>query len=811
MTFRQHMINKNALITFYTNDIPFFLLLRLTMTDFYESYEYTMVFPMRGDDDGAPYDREKAAEAKENGEKYGKQSRFTRHVINSMLAVGFECYAFKSVQGDELYCLVTISQDKLAKFADKTDFSLKLDSEYCKASLAQGFPEHKIKPIKIADEARFSRIRAFDYIYGKYDGGVDQNIYWKNSADADMFSGANKLKLMYNMLTASKRDGGCRLDIQGALIREDILSMYPSHSTNTIKKILSLSNDNWLSMPWEMPFDLIRQYVGEKMAVFYVFLGFQSWWLIIPMILGTIAQFLVWLSGPNYSHPVMPIFGIFASIWATLWLKYWSREESFRALEWGMIGFESTELERPQFKGDLISSPVNGQFELWYPAQKKALKMTKSYTIIISMIMLVVATVVGIYVIRFSLEKTMGSDASTVASILNSIQITIFNLIYSELAVYLNNSENHKTDTQYQDSLILKVFLFQFVNSYVSFFYIAFIALYLPVSEGITREGFQGQCGFYNCMQPLANNLAIIYATRLTSNNVIEIILEWYSYNSKYNAETHGTDAVLTPPELEYCLLETDPMNDTIALFADISIQFGFSLLFVTALPICFLATFLSNVIRIKLSLSKMLKWHQRPIPMSCEDIGTWQNILNFIAYISVITNGALVCFTMDILKPKPETKIDETSDSAKPDDVKHADFTPIVRVWLFAIWVGVGIFTQSIISSAIDSYPAEVTLQLQRQEFIVEKIIEHMEDDDFDEPDTEVEPTAAKEIEMTDVMGQMNGLCCGSEKGKSRKKFYKLEEFRDNTPPRTADEIQEPLTLADRQIVTADTQMIEE
>ncbi len=36
-------------------------------------------------------------------------------------------------------------------------------------------------------------------------------------------------------------------------------------------------------------------------------------------------------------------------------------------------------------------------------------------------------------------------------------------------------SENHRTQTQYDDGLILKLFLFQFANSYTSLFYIAFL------------------------------------------------------------------------------------------------------------------------------------------------------------------------------------------------------------------------------------------------------------------------------------------------------------------------------------------------
>jgi hypothetical protein len=51
--------------------------------------------------------------------------------------------------------------------------------------------------------------------------------------------------------------------------------------------------------------------------------------------------------------------------------------------------------------------------------------------------------------------------AATLASILNSIQITILNNVYSVVAITLNQWENHRTDTQYQDALTAKLFAFQ--------------------------------------------------------------------------------------------------------------------------------------------------------------------------------------------------------------------------------------------------------------------------------------------------------------------------------------------------------------
>ncbi|CAE7679401.1 Ano4, partial [Symbiodinium microadriaticum] len=79
----------------------------------------------------------------------------------------------------------------------------------------------------------------------------------------------------------------------------------------------------------------------------------------------------------------------------------------------------------------------------------------------------------------------------------------VFNFIYSKVADILTARENHRTDTEFEDSMISKLFLFQFVNSYASFFYIAFIAPYQPASPG-ANDNWKGDCGAKNCMIPLA-------------------------------------------------------------------------------------------------------------------------------------------------------------------------------------------------------------------------------------------------------------------------------------------------------------------
>lgn len=147
---------------------------------------------------------------------------------------------------------------------------------------------------------------------------------------------------------------------------------------------------------------------------------------------------MVWGTG-NYSHPVLPFFGLLISIWSIVMLEYWKRRENKIALEWGMTDFEAAEPVRAEFKGELVKSPVNGEDVAYFPEKTRDGRIALSFLVVSSMIMLIIGVVAGIYALRFALQPDIGPYASTVASVLNAVQITIFNYIYQLLAVFMTS------------------------------------------------------------------------------------------------------------------------------------------------------------------------------------------------------------------------------------------------------------------------------------------------------------------------------------------------------------------------------------
>lgn len=60
------------------------------------------------------------------------------------------------------------------------------------------------------------------------------------------------------------------------------------------------------------------------------------------------------------------------------------------------------------------------------------------------------------------------------SALLNLFIIVVYGIIYEALAQALTNWENHRTQTQWNDSRILKNFMFQFINNYFVLFYICY-------------------------------------------------------------------------------------------------------------------------------------------------------------------------------------------------------------------------------------------------------------------------------------------------------------------------------------------------
>ena len=191
------------------------------------------------------------------------------------------------------------------------------------------------------------------------------------------------------------------------------------------------------------------------------------------------------------------------------------------AMKWGMVGYEEEEVVRPQFEGEIKANPVDGKPYLYFDPVSANARIFVTSMVVVVLTLLVVGIIAFIFYMRILMTRDPSMAVAgvnlggVIASVMNALQIQVFNAIYGELAIICNNYENHRTDTQYEDALISKTFVFQFVNSYASLFYVAFVKPFIPEYDACLGD----------CMMELSTTLGTIFLMSLTVGNITKVVL----------------------------------------------------------------------------------------------------------------------------------------------------------------------------------------------------------------------------------------------------------------------------------------------
>ena len=101
--------------------------------------------------------------------------------------------------------------------------------------------------------------------------------------------------------------------------------------------------------------------------------------------------------------------------------------------------------------------------------------------------------------------------------------------MYWQLAQFLTNWENPRTQKEYRDNLTVKMFIFEFINYYSSLFYIAFFKTNFIVGypghyNRIDKYRQQG-CSPSGCLTELSIQLGVIMIGKQAINLFIEYAL----------------------------------------------------------------------------------------------------------------------------------------------------------------------------------------------------------------------------------------------------------------------------------------------
>jgi len=221
--------------------------------------------------------------------------------------------------------------------------------------------------------------------------------------------------------------------------------------------------------------------------------------------------------------------------------------------------------------------------------------------------------------------------------------IQFWNFVYGKVGAGLNEYENHKTDSEFENALIAKSFMFKFINSYNSLFYVAFFKQF---QDGCTTP--QGATSlYYPCMEDLSTQLFIVFGSMIVVNNALELGVPLLKSMLKGKAEQGKSELVKSAPELEY---EKADCESTFDDYDELSVQFGFVTLFTVAFPLAPLFALVNNYVEVFVDGTKYVQVSKRPEPRGVFDVGTWLDVFTLISWVALFTNVLLVvCYTDEI------------------------------------------------------------------------------------------------------------------------------------------------------------------
>ena len=410
---------------------------------------------------------------------------------------GFQIDSFLSRDQDEIFFKIRCGEEVLLKEAFRVHYRLQIHNK----------PQGERKQFRFMKVAPYVPLDS-DLDLTQFPRYDDEGNF---ASTGSIFSPLDRSRLIKSLITRFLSISD--LEGQGVFIQD-----YCVHDP----KPLGVLNDTWSTVKCifnKQPITRIRRYFGEEITLYFCWIGFYLTCMFFPAGLGLglfvlekTSDDLRSAEGEPYTYYEIGllVFCLFLALWASFFDQLWVRREKCLAWKWGVTSFEEEEAQRTAYKAPVVLDPVTNSYRKKSPGMWMKLKQTVSFYVIVMCISCVFVAVAGIFIYRGLLKKSGEKSAGMICGLINAVQIKIMNIIYTKVAVKLNEWENHETESQANDSYAVKLFLFRFINSYISLFYVAFLKNYVE------------SCGETGCMGELRMQLGTIFVTNL-GMNVMEL------------------------------------------------------------------------------------------------------------------------------------------------------------------------------------------------------------------------------------------------------------------------------------------------
>ncbi|KAK7492990.1 hypothetical protein BaRGS_00015720, partial [Batillaria attramentaria] len=429
------------------------------------------------------------------------------------------------------------------------------------------------------------------------------------------------------------------------------------------------------------PLDHIRMYFGEKVGIYFAWLGYYTSQLIPAAIVGLVAfiyGLATFLDDANsinicdksgaggyvmcplcdgrcsywflersciysrvtylFDNPATVAFAGFMALWATVFAEMWKRRTAEIEYDWDVADYEEEETVRPEYEASVKKrrvNPINKLEEPYLSFASRACRYLSSLWVILFMLIVVLAAVFGVIVYRMTVSALLFA--------VNQEQVSKWSSTITSITAACIN-------------LVCIILLGKFVNHYGSLIYIAFFkGKFIGRPGDYNREindKRQEECDPAGCLIELLIQLGIIMVGKQAINNAKEFLLpkvmNWFK-GRRVKEEEEKASKPLARWEKDYsmaCMPDLGLFEE----YLEMVLQYGFVTLFVAAFPLAPFFALLNNVIEIRLDAYKFVTQWRRPLAERAQDIGIWFGILRGISTVAVASNACIIAFTSEFI-----------------------------------------------------------------------------------------------------------------------------------------------------------------
>ncbi|CAG8621701.1 10952_t:CDS:10, partial [Paraglomus occultum] len=431
----------------------------------------------------------------------------------------------------------------------------------------------------------------------------------------------------------------------------------------------------------------------------------------------------------------------------TCFLETWKRYNAALQFDWDVLEFEKEELPRPEFVGTMVrKSPITFKQEIHFPFGKRLRKLFVSGMIVFVSICIVTVTIGVLLIYPQRLFAYGNAWGSVVVGLINLATVITLNMVYSQSAIWLTDFENHRTATSYEDSLTLKIYLFDFVNFYSALFYIMLFKQKFFHSD-TDKDG----CQFQSCLTELTIQLAIILIGKQAVGQFQELLLPWIlrkfrkgailaemkAFEDKHKRSKRKDSEI---PQWTQDDRLVSIHSEVRSEYEEMVVQFGFISLFATAFPLAPLFAFLNNLTEIRSDAYKYLVTNQRAVGHQAQDIGMWENILRVISLLAVLTNAGIIAFHSTYMRKQFDKYIDNNDQLL----VARLLFMLIFEHAVFLLKLGFALL--------IPDVPKAVRIAIERENYMARIALE-----DEDPAADELEEAEEDDKKIYSLVGSLN------------------------------------------------------